>query len=153
MRPAHSRLKPEGDIASSPTTAEVTMKKLLMNVAAVAVFLGAGLWLGPHLRNLHASIFPEPAYLEGDHTALYQEAEMPVVMFSTSTCPYCALARAYLDQAKVEYRDFVIDQSTDAQQQFQALGGGKVPLLFIGNRRIVGYREDTIRDSLALIRR
>ena len=49
------------------------MKKLLMNVAAVAVFLGAGLWLGPHLRNLHASIFPEPAYLEGDHTALYQE--------------------------------------------------------------------------------
>ena len=76
-----------------------------------------------------------------------------VVMVSTSTCPYCALARAYLDQAKVEYRDFVIDQSADAQQQFQALGGGKVPLLFIGNRRIVGYREDTIRDSLALIRR
>jgi glutaredoxin len=105
------------------------------------------------MRSLYERMFPEPAYVNGDYAALYRQAAKPVVMFSTSTCPHCQHARDFLQQAHVDYQDFVIDQSPDAKQQFSALGGSGVPLLFIGDRRILGFREDTLRESLALIHR
>jgi mycoredoxin len=129
------------------------LKKALINLVAFALFLGAGLWLGPHLRSTFEHLFPEPAYVNGDYDALYRQAAKPVVMFSTSTCPHCQHAREFLREARVDYQDLVIDQSPDAKQQFTTLGGSGVPLLFIGSRRIVGFREDTIRESLALIHR
>jgi len=117
-----------------------------------AISLGGGLWMGPGLRGAYERLFPDPPYISGDFKALYRETGKLVVLFSTSTCPHCRHAREFLDREHVEYQDFVVDQSADAERRFAALKGRPVPLLFIGDRRIVGFREDTIRESLALIR-
>jgi mycoredoxin len=123
------------------------MKRGLFNAVAVALFLAAGLSLGPHVR----AMFPEPAYVTSNYGASYRQAAKPVVMFSTSTCPHCQHAREFFHSVHVDYQEYDIDQSPDAKHEFAVLGGNGVPLLFIGDRRIVGFRPDTIRESLALI--
>jgi mycoredoxin len=133
--------------------AKITLlKTIILNLAVIVAFGFAGFWLAPHARSAYEGIFPTPAFVNGNYSAIFQEAGKPVVMFSTSTCSHCAHAREYLSKAQIDYRDFVIDQSPDAKQRFDALGGDGVPLLFIGDRRITGFREDTIHESLALIR-
>ncbi|WP_242107495.1 glutaredoxin family protein [Luteimonas aquatica] len=127
--------------------------KILINLVLVAACLAAGLWAGPHLRSAYDRMFPPPEYVSGDYDALYRQTGKRVVMFSTSDCPFCSRTRALFAREGVDYQDFLIDQSADAKRQYEALGGGGVPLLYIGERRISGYREDTIRQSLALIRR
>lgn len=126
--------------------------KILVNLALVAACLAAGLWAGPHLRAAYAHWFPPPEFVTGNYEALYRQTGKPVVMFSTSECPYCRKARELFKREGVDYQDLVIDQSPDANRQFEALGAGGVPQLFIGDRRITGFREKAIRDSLTLIR-
>lgn len=125
--------------------------KTLTNAILVAAFLGLGLWIGPQLRIAYERGFPEPAYVTGDYADLHRQAEKPVVLFSTSTCPYCQKTRALLAEEHVDYQDFVVDRSADAERRFEALGGGGVPQLFVGDRRITGFRPDAIRESLARI--
>jgi len=127
-------------------------RNFLLYSSVLLACLATGLWTGSMLRDAHARLFPAPAFAQGDFSAIYRETGKPVVMFSTSTCPYCRRARALLDEEHVAYQDFVIDQSPQARQRFASFGGSGVPVLLIGTRRIEGYREDVIRDSLALAR-
>lgn len=146
------------DAVPAPTSVSPTVRTLgrtlaisLLNVLALALFLGIGVWSGPRLRDAYARLFPEPAYVTGDYAAIYRQAGKPVVMFSKTTCPYCRHARELLQRDHVEFVEYVIDESPEARRQFDQLGGSGVPLLFIGDRRIVGFREDTLRASLALL--
>lgn len=122
--------------------------KVVVNVLIVAACLAAGLWLGPLARAGYERAFPPPLFVTGDYSAIYRQGGSPVVMFSSSTCPHCADARRLLGQLGVSYRDLVVDQDDDAKRQYEALEGDGVPLLFIGDRRILGFREAVIRDSL-----
>lgn len=126
--------------------------QLLQAILLLAI-VGAGLWLGPHARAMYARMFPPPAYESGDFSALRKQADKPVVIFTTSTCPYCKQARELLTREGVDYRDYVIDLSPQAERQFLSLNGKGVPLLFIGDRRISGFREEVIRESISLNRR
>lgn len=130
-----------------PETKEM-VRKIVVNVLIVAVCLAAGLWLGPLARAGYERAFPPPLFVTGDYSAIYRQAASPVVMFSTSTCPHCADARRLLGQLGVSYRDMVVDQDADAKRRYEALEGDGVPLLFIGDRRILGFREAVIRESL-----
>ncbi|MBO9663501.1 glutaredoxin family protein [Dokdonella sp.] len=122
-------------------------------VVALALFLGLGLWTGPRLHAVYQRVFPEPSYVTGNYDALYRQAGKSVVMFSRSTCPFCREVRELLEREHVDFRELVIDQSADAKRQFEALGGSRVPMLFVGDRRIIGFREETIRQSLESARR
>lgn len=116
----------------------------------VALFLigGAGVWAGPRIVATYDRWFPAPAYTVGDYSALYRASAKDVVVFTSSTCPFCKRTRELLDQAHVDYADLVIDQSPEAQRRFKELGENGVPVLFIGDRKIVGFREDAIAEAL-----
>lgn len=128
------------------------LKKLVFNVVIVGVFLGIGLWAGPMVRAGYDRLFPERGFERGDYTAVYRQAGKPVVMFSTSRCPFCQRTRELFQREKVAYHEYKIDESVDAKRLFKQLDGTNVPLLFIGDRRIVGFREDVIRESLVSTR-
>lgn len=129
------------------------MAKGFFSFVLVAAFVATGFWFGSKLRAIYNRSFPEPAYVIGDYDAPYKKTAKPAVMFSTSPCTYCQSAREILRRENVDYRDFVIDESIEAKRQFDALGGSGVPLLFIGNRRILGFQEVAIRDSIESIQR
>ena len=122
----------------------------IFNSALVAAFLCAGLYAGPWVRAAYTRLFPEPEFVTGQFDAIYRDAGKPVVMFSSSTCPFCKKARELFAREHVDYVDLVIDESPDAAARFKALGGGGVPQIFVGARHITGFREQVIRDSLAL---
>lgn len=130
-----------------------TFLQLLAGLVLMAVCLAAGLWIGPKVGPLYQRWFPEPAFTVGDYSALYKETAKPVVAFTTSTCPACKRARELFAEHKVDYYDFVIDQSPKASEHYQTLGEQAVPVLLIGDRKIVGANEAAILEALGRLPR
>lgn len=117
-------------------------------IVALFVFAVAGVFAGPRLVALHDRWFPPPAFIVGDYAALYAENAQRVVVFTSSTCPHCKRTREFLDSRHIAYADLVIDKSPAAQKRFDTLGESGVPVIFIGDRKIVGFRQDAIEDAL-----
>jgi len=71
--------------------------------------------------------------------------ENPVMMFSKTTCSYCAMAKEVLDGIGVNYVVEEIDKRQDCNQLqdiFQQLTGARtVPRVFIGGKCIGGGSE------------
>lgn len=114
----------------------------------IPAFFAVGLFAGPYLASGYRTAFPGPQYTTGDHAALYATAGNDVVMYATKGCPYCAKARALFAGLGVRYTEYQIDTSDAADADFKARGGIGVPLLYIGDRRIDGFREAAIREAL-----
>ena len=74
-----------------------------------------------------------------------------VKVFSTPTCPYCHMAKAYLKDKKIEFED--IDVSRD-QNQARAMVGKSgemgVPQLWINDEVVIGFNKPVIDQLLGL---
>ncbi|VVB56700.1 putative Thioredoxin [uncultured archaeon] len=77
-------------------------------------------------------------------------APAPVVeVYSTPTCPYCVMAKQYLNSKKVAFKD--IDVSRDmaaAQRMMSATQQMGVPQLHINGEWIVGFDRHAIDEAL-----
>lgn len=140
--------------ALSSTSAQAPVCRLaavgrVLRVAALiaAVFVGSYA-LGPTLRAAYRAAFPVPEYTTGDFADLFATHATPVVMYATTDCSYCEQARVLFANEQVAYTELRIDESTQAEADFVQRGGRGVPLLYIGDRRIAGYREGAIREAL-----
>ncbi len=78
--------------------------------------------------------------------------EMPkVTVYSTSTCPFCDMAKDFLKQNKVQFKG--IDVSSDQaglKEMVQKSGQTSVPVIDIDGKILVGFNEAAIRDALKL---
>jgi len=69
-----------------------------------------------------------------------------VVLFSASWCGYCKLARSYLSDRRIAYREVDID-TKDGISDFARAGGGKgIPLLVAGRNRVQGFSPAAYDD-------
>ena len=75
--------------------------------------------------------------------------EMAIVMYTTSWCPHCARARAYLRSRNIPFTDLDMEQSADANAQYKKHGGRGVPLIFVGQQRMNGFSERRMAEMLA----
>lgn len=107
----------------------------LCAVGICAYLIGAH---GPNwVRTARERLAPAPDY---PHiTAL---AGGPLVLISTSTCPWCAKARGWLQQRGWPYRDCVLDQLPTADRVLDAVGTSAVPQLITAHGRVIGYDVD-----------
>ncbi len=75
---------------------------------------------------------------------------MPEVkLYSTPTCPYCRMAKDFLEKEGVTFS--VIDVSEDvkaAQEMVDKSGQMGVPVLEVDNTVIVGFDRETYRKAL-----
>jgi Glutaredoxin-like protein, YruB-family len=73
---------------------------------------------------------------------------MNVKIYSTSTCPYCRLAKEYLFSKNVVYDDFdvTVDQEK-AQEMVRITGQLGVPVIVIDDQVIIGFDKPRI-DAL-----
>ncbi|WKB54240.1 glutaredoxin family protein [Eleftheria terrae] len=62
-----------------------------------------------------------------------------IVMYTTSDCPYCAKARAWLQAHEVSHTECNIERSPACRQAFEALRSAGVPTLVVKGRRQVGF--------------
>ncbi len=125
---------------------------VLLYPMVFAAFVGLGLFAGPYARTAYETFFPEPAYVEGDYSQIRAASNAEIVLFSTSTCPYCKHARAWLAEQGITYRDYVLDESVDGKDLYESLGETGVPVLIVGKRKILGFKPDIYEQSLSLTR-
>ena len=75
-------------------------------------------------------------------------ADAGVVIYSTSWCPYCTQAVNFLDDLQINYTKCDIEKSPVAEMKFKQLGGETVPLIYVGETRIDGFKPNEIEGAL-----
>ena len=71
-----------------------------------------------------------------------------VVVYTSSTCPYCTLAKEYLDEKGVEYTEKNVQNDPEARKELMAMGHMGVPVVVIGEEQIVGFDKSKIDIEL-----
>lgn len=74
-----------------------------------------------------------------------------VLVYSTPTCPYCRMAKAYFQEKGVTYKD--IDVSLDqkfAEEMIKKSGQMGVPVLDINGTIIIGFDKKKINQALGI---
>ncbi len=72
-----------------------------------------------------------------------------VKIYSTSTCPYCEMAKEYLKERNVQYEER--DVSSDEAAQKEMIAKSKqmgVPVIEIDGKIIVGFNQEEIDKAL-----
>lgn len=70
-----------------------------------------------------------------------------VVMYSTSHCPACQMAKQYFAQKGVRYQEIDVENSAAGRAAYERLGGRGVPLIMVGEKRVDGFSAQTL-DAL-----
>ena len=70
-----------------------------------------------------------------------------VVMYTTSTCGACKLAKQYFAQKGIGFEELDIERSQPAMAEFRRLGGRGVPLILVGDKRLEGFSPQAV-DAL-----
>lgn len=74
-------------------------------------------------------------------------AHDPVVMYTTSWCPYCARARKLFDDKGVKYTEIDVEAVDGARAEMQQRAGRtSVPQIFVGDRHLGGYDDTSALD-------
>ncbi len=81
---------------------------------------------------------------------------MAVKVFALSTCPYCRMARAYLDENDVEYDVVEVDllagdERSEAIAEVKAISGGtSFPVVLVDEEVIIGFNKKRMKELLDL---
>lgn len=72
-----------------------------------------------------------------------------VIVYSTSSCPYCHMAKDYFKNNGVEFTDYnvAVDQEK-AIEMVQKSGQMGVPVIDINGEMIIGFRPDVFEQLL-----
>ncbi len=124
------------------------MHPIVKKIALLAALLALGLLAGTGAQRLRAYYAAEGgAPQPGNYQALIDQSAAPVVLFSSPTCPYCKLAKAFLAEHRVAYRN--VDVTTAAGRQlFEQHHGSGVPLLLTARMRLQGFVEPEYRTHV-----
>ncbi len=62
-----------------------------------------------------------------------------VVMYSASWCGTCDLAREYFLANDIPFKEYDVEDTRKGQQDFAAMGGKAVPIILVGESKMVGF--------------
>ena len=86
----------------------------------------------------------------------FNMAEKPVKIYSLSTCGHCKSTKKFLNECTVQY-EFVDVDLLEGDERKAILDDVKklnpkcsFPTIIIGEKVIVGYKEDEIKEALGL---
>ncbi len=81
---------------------------------------------------------------------------MTIKVFALTTCPYCRMARKYLDDNQVSYDVVEVDQLTGDEREAavaevrEISGGASFPVMIFDDEVIVGFNKKRMRELLDL---
>jgi len=74
-----------------------------------------------------------------------------VKVYSTSSCPYCHMAKRFLDENKIAYTDVDVGRDRAAAAEMVRLSGQMgVPVTDIDGTIIVGFDREKIKAALGI---
>ena len=76
---------------------------------------------------------------------------MNVTVYSTTSCPYCNMAKDYFKPNNVEYTDYNVgEDQAKGQEMVQKSGQMGVPVIDIDGTIIIGFNKEKINEVLGL---
>ena len=72
-----------------------------------------------------------------------------VVVFTSNTCPYCTLAKNYLDEKGVGYTEKNVQTDKEARKELMGMGHMGVPVLVVNGEEIVGFDKEKLDELLS----
>lgn len=74
-----------------------------------------------------------------------------VKVYSTSTCPYCSMTKAFLKENNIAFEDIDVSQDTAAAQEMvQKTGQMAVPVIDVDGQIIIGFDKKALSKELGL---
>ena len=70
-----------------------------------------------------------------------------VVVYTSNTCPYCTLAKNYLEDKEVAYTEKNVQTDRAARQELMSMGHMGVPVIVIDGEEIVGFDKEKLTRS------
>ena len=76
---------------------------------------------------------------------------MNVLIYSTTTWPWCTKVKSYLDSKNIAYTDYNVSSDREkAMEMIQKSGQQGVPVLDIDGKIVVGFDQKKIDNLLGL---
>ncbi len=82
---------------------------------------------------------------------------MEVIVYSTTTCPYCKMLKSYLDEKSIAYTEKLVDQDDLARAEMTKASGGflGVPYSIItkddgSKENIIGFDKGKLNEILGI---
>lgn len=123
--------------------------QVLKHILRVLFFGIVGVLAGIGGKQLYAEWSQPPPTENRDYRAVLAEHGAQVLLFSSSTCPFCLRARETLDQLGISYLELAVDESAEAKAAFDRFGERGVPVLIARDRLIRGYQPEAYRELAA----
>jgi glutaredoxin-like YruB-family protein len=74
-----------------------------------------------------------------------------VKVYTTPTCPYCKMAKKFLDDNGIKYQEFnVVEDKAAREEMRNKCKSLAVPTICFGNEVFVGFNEAELREKLGL---
>ena len=74
-----------------------------------------------------------------------------VKVFSTPTCPYCYMAKSYLEEKNIPFEDIDVSQDQNqARAMIERSGEMGVPQIWIDDEVVIGFNKPVIDELLGL---
>ena len=74
-----------------------------------------------------------------------------VKIYTTPTCPYCKIAKKFLDDNGIKYQEFNIVKDKAARQEMKSKCNSlAVPTICVNDAVLVGFNEAQLREKLGL---
>ncbi|HOK63339.1 MAG TPA: glutaredoxin family protein [Soehngenia sp.] len=70
-----------------------------------------------------------------------------VVVYTSSTCPYCTMAKNHLKEKGIDFVEKNVSTDNEARKELMSMGHMGVPVILIDGEEIVGFDKDRI-DAL-----
>lgn len=76
-----------------------------------------------------------------------------VTIYSAPWCAFCHMAKRYLDDKHIEYKDIDVDADPAAARALvEKSGQAGIPVLEIGDQIIIGFDKPKIDEALSQIK-
>jgi len=72
-----------------------------------------------------------------------------VIVYSSTSCTYCAQLKKYLNDQSIAFEERNIDTNDAYIDELQALGMSSLPVTVIGDTKILGLNPTRIKKALA----
>ena len=74
-----------------------------------------------------------------------------VKIYTTPTCPYCKMAKKFLDDNGIKYQQFDITKDAAAREEMKTkYSSWSVPTICVDNDVVIGFDEGQLREKLGL---
>ena len=74
-----------------------------------------------------------------------------VKVYSTTTCPYCKMAKRFLETNKIPYQDLnVAEDKAVLEEMIHKSGQMGVPVIDVDGEFVVGFNQAWLKEKLGL---